>query len=65
MSDIEDTAISAVAGAVANTPHRIAMASAIMRIAGNAFAKFLSHEEAWKRHTELARWHFQRMGRGR
>jgi hypothetical protein len=59
--DTEEKAIALVAKAIAETPHQRAMASAIMRHAGNALAKLSSHEDAALRHTSLSRRHFERM----
>lgn len=65
MTDIEQSAIETIAEAVGKVPEQRAMCSALMRIAGNALARLTNHEEAWQRHSALARYHFQRMGKGR
>ena len=65
MSDIEDAAIETVAGAVAAVPERVAMASALMRIAGNMLARLTNHERAWQQHAELARRHYERCAQSR
>jgi len=65
MTDTESTAIEAIASAVATSPHRPAMASALMRIAGNVFARLLGHDAAFRRHTELANYHHEQVCRGR
>ena len=65
MTDIEDHAISIIASAVAGTPQRVAMVSALMRIAGNVFARLLGHDAAYRRHTELANYHHEQVCRGR
>lgn len=65
MSDIEDTAIEVVAQTVAKVPQRIAMAMALMRVAGNVLARLTNNEKAWQLHSELARRHYERIGKGR
>lgn len=65
MTDIEDTAITVVAGAVAATPQRMAMAAAITRWGGNLYARLVSHAAAEELHTKLARQHRDRNARGR
>lgn len=65
MSDVEDTAIATVTHAIAEVPQRVAMCAALMRIAGNALAKFAGHAEAARTHSALARRHIEITGRGR
>lgn len=65
MSDIEDTAIDVVAKTVADVPQRVAMVLALMRVAGNLLARLTNHEHAWQQHSELARRHYERSGKGR
>lgn len=65
MSDIEDAAIDIVAKAVTTSPSPSSMAAGIMRLAGSALARLTSHEQAFRVHTDLARRHHQRIGRGK
>jgi hypothetical protein len=65
MSDIEDTAIDAVAAAIVAVPERRAICAAMMRLAGNALARFSGHAEAARTHSALARRHIEQLGRAR
>lgn len=65
MTEIEDTAIETVARTVASSKKQSAMAAALARIAGNTVARLINHDAAWKLHSELARRHYERMGKGR
>lgn len=65
MSDIEQTAIDLVAKAVAEEPRQVAMAKALVRVAGNVVARLVGHEEAWKLHCELGRRQYENMAKGR
>jgi hypothetical protein len=41
---------------------RLRVCAALMRVAGNALARFCGHDEAARTHSALARRHFERGG---
>lgn len=66
MSDeINDEAAAIVGKACSEARSPPAMAAALARIAGNAFARFTSHDDAFLLHTKRAREHQLRMGQKR
>lgn len=60
-SETDEEALNIVAKAVGDVPHQRAMAAALVRYAGNAYAQVTSHEDAFLLHTRLARRHQERM----
>jgi hypothetical protein len=59
----DDVAIAAIAEALRGAQHRPAVCAALMRLSGQALARFTSHDEACRLHAELSRRHAQRAAR--
>ncbi|HVN01354.1 MAG TPA: hypothetical protein VMT68_14185 [Caulobacteraceae bacterium] len=59
----DDRAIQAIAEALSGAPNGRAVCAALMRLAGQALARFASHDEAARVHAQLARRHAERAAR--
>jgi hypothetical protein len=62
-SDPDQAALEAVAAALSQARHGPATCAAMMRLAGQALARFTSHDRACQVHTGLARRHAERAAR--
>jgi hypothetical protein len=61
--DANDLAVAAIADVLRRTRRRPAACAALMRLAGQALARFTSHDHACRVHAELSRRHAERAAR--
>jgi hypothetical protein len=61
--DANDLAVEAIADVLRHAKRRPAACAALMRLAGQALARFTSHDHACRVHAELARRHAERAAR--
>jgi hypothetical protein len=61
--DPNDLAIEAIADVLRRARRKPAACAALMRLAGQALARFTSHDHACRVHAELARRHAERAAR--
>jgi len=59
----DDRAVKAIAAALEGAPNGRAICVSLMRLAGQALARFASHDEAAHVHAQLARRHAERAAR--
>jgi hypothetical protein len=61
--DANDLAVDAIADVLRRARRRPAACAALMRLAGQALARFTSHDHACRVHAELSRRHAERAAR--